>query len=414
MKVLNVFDVTIPVIAGYTIRAKYIVNNLKTIGVDPVVISSLRQPNGPAPELGNIDLPAESHNGITYYRSKDFLTLQGKRKNNLPLLRELYEIRTFSDNIEIAIKKSSPELVHAHSPLLVGYAACKAARKHNIPFVYEIRAFWEDAAVDQGKITEKSVRYRLTRYLETCLLKKADAVSVICEGIKKDILERGIPEEKVFVVPNGVDTKKFIPLVRDEALAEKHSIKGKTVIGYIGTLYNFEGIHHLVEAMRLLKGRDNIVCLVIGYGQAEDKVKSLIEKYKLRDRVRFLGKVPHEEINSYYSIIDILVYPRISRRITELVTPLKPLEAMSMEKTVIASDVGGLRELIQDQKDGLLFRADDPKDLKDKILFLIKNKDIARQLGQTARNSMIQKRSWINIVAEYKRIYEYIFSNVKR
>ena len=414
MKVLHVLDVTIPRIAGYTTRAKYIVDNQRKIGFEPLVISSLRQGSETVSSQEECDLKVDNYDGIQYYRSMDFVLMQGKRKRTLPFIRELQELETFSRNIEIVVKKNKPDMIHAHSPVTVGYAAYKVAKKYNIPFTYEVRAFWEDASVDQGKIKYKSAKYYLIKCMETHLLKKSDAVVVICEGLKKDIIRRGISSEKIFIVPNGVDTEIFVPLDRDESLANQVVDSNQTVIGYIGTMYNFEGIRYLIEAMRLLRDRKDIVCLIVGFGQSEAEVKELIRKNNLQDTIKFLGKVPHENIKSYYSIIDILVYPRISRRITELVTPLKPLEAMSMEKTVIASDVGGLKELIQDQKDGLLFRAEDPQDLKDKILFLIDNKDIARQLGQTARNSMIQKRSWNNIVTEYKSVYEYIFSNVKK
>ena len=407
MKVLNVLDISIPLIIGYTTRARYIVNNLKKLSFDPLVITSLRQPEDSNCEIKGFDLPEGRYDEIPYYRSIDFASGIGRIISRIPFLRELLEINSFAKNIDILIKRIKPELLHAHSPILVGYAAYIAARKHNLPVVYEVRAFWEDAAVDQGKVKQWAFRYRMTRLLETMLFKKADAITVICDGLKRDIIDRGVSEEKIFVVPNGVDTERFVPIKKDEALSNELSLKGKTVVGFIGTLFNFEGIDLLIEGMNLLKDQQDIVCIIVGYGQSEEKVKSLIKKYSLENKVKFLGKIPNEVIESYYSIIDIFIYPRLSFRITELVTPLKPLEAMAMEKTVIASDVGGLRELINDGEDGLTFRAGNVHDLVEKLLYVYNNKTLAGNLGRTARGNMIKNRNWSSITETYKKVYEY-------
>ena len=410
MKTLNVLDITVPLVDGYTTRAKYIVRSLKKLSFDPVVISSPRQPEDPNCKMNGHDLPVGSYNKILYYRSSNFASRKRRKLARIPFLRELLEINAFANNIDILIKRIKPELLHAHSPILVGYSAYKSARKNNLPVVYEIRAFWEDAAVDLGKIQPNSFRYRLIRYLETRLLKKVDAIAVICEGLKKDILQRGILEEKVFVVPNGVDTERFVPRIKDNDLLNKLSIKRKTVVGFIGTMFNFEGIEVLIEAMRLLENHNDVVCLIVGYGQSEKKIKALIKEYGLENRVKFLGKISNEVIESYYSIIDIFIYPRLSFRITELVTPLKPLEAMAMGKTVIASDVGGLKELINDGEDGLLFKSGEAHDLVKKILHVMNNKPLAQKLRQTARKNMVQNRNWTKIAETYKTVYNYACS----
>ena len=407
MKILNVLDITIPLVIGYTTRAKYIVKSLKEISFEPVVISSLRQPEDTNCKKNGFDLPEGHYSEIPYYRSIDFDSRKGRKIAKIPFLGELLEIKLFTKNIDILITRIKPELLHAHSPILVGYAAYKSARKNNLPVVYEVRAFWEDAAVDQGKMKQGSFRYRVIRYLETRLLKKVDAITVICEGLKKDILQRGIPGEKVFVVQNGVDTERFVPIIKDEDLLNKLSLRKKTVIGFIGTLFNFEGIELLIEGMRLLKNHNDIVCVIVGYGQAEEKLKTLIKKYNLEGKVKFLGKISNEVIESYYSIIDIFIYPRLSFRITELVSPLKPLEAMAMGKIVIASDVGGLKELVNDGEDGLLFKAGDTHDLVEKILYVINNETVARKLGRTARKNMVQNRNWTRIAETYKKVYKY-------
>lgn len=407
MKILNVLDISIPTTIGYTTRARYIVNNLKKHSFNPTVISSLRQPNDPNCRSNGFELPEGSYDGIPYFRSVHFTHQKRRCKLKLPFFSELLEVLLFAKNIDILTKRIKPDIIHAHSPVLVGYAAYKAAKMNSLPIVYEVRAFWEDAAVDQGKMAQGSFRYRVIKYLESRLLTKVDAITVICEGIKNDIINRGIPAEKIFVVKNGVDTERFIPLKKDIDLIDKLSLKGKTVVGFIGTLFNFEGLDLLVKGMSQFKDHENVICLIIGYGQSEKRIINLINEYNLTKKVIFLGKIPHKVIESYYSIIDIFVYPRISLRITELVTPLKPLEAMAMGKPVIASDVGGLKELINDGVDGILFKSGDHNELVQKIRYLIQNKDFSQKLGKKARQNMMTDRNWEKTTEIYKKAYSY-------
>lgn len=413
MKILHVLDVSVPIIAGYTIRSKNIVDNQKAIGFDTTVISSLRQSdNRSVGKSDCIGLNYDHIDGISYYRSVDFDSIL-KRFAGKPIVGEVREILTYSRNIELAAKEIKPDIIHAHSPILVGYAAYKAAKRMGIPFVYEIRALWEDAAVDQGKMKPGDPKYKIIRFLETHLIEKTNATVVICEGLKNEIYGRGIPAEKIFVVPNGVESDKFVPLDKDRALTEKYSLEGKTVVGYIGTLFDFEGVDYLVKAVNAIREREDFVCLIMGYGELEDRIKKLIKELKLENKVKFLGKIPHEQINSHYSIIDILVYPRRSKRITEMVTPLKLLEAMSMGKTVIGSDVGGIKELVSDSHSGILFKTDNVDSLVEKLTNVLDNQDLRKSLGVSARESMISGRNWREIARIYKDVYEYTVASAK-
>lgn len=405
--ILHALDTSIPAIGGYTTRARMIVENQKRAGWDPAVITFLRQPR-PVIETGeNGSFPQEEYGGIRYFRSEDWRFARAVRGWGVPVLREVSEMLPFGTTLRRIAQSLASTIIHAHSPILVGYPALRAARRLGIPFVYEIRAFWEDAAVDQKKSAAGSLRYRLTRFLETRLITKSDAVVVICEGLQNDLIERGVKAEKIFIVPNGVDTETFTPIPEDAELRSKLGFSGKTVVGYIGTFYNFEGLRFLIEAMEILRERDDIVCLIVGYGEADNEIRQLVEELGLAHRVHFAGKVPNYKVQSYYSIVDILVYPRISRRITELVTPLKPLEAMAMGKTVLASNVGGLRELITDGQDGILFEPENASDLAEKICHLIDRGDLCRELGCRARESMLAKRSWADLVGHYRDVYDY-------
>ncbi len=305
------------------------------------------------------------------------------------------------------IEQEDFDVVHAHSPSLCGLPAMKAARKKGIPFVYEVRAFWEDAAVDRQRFSEGSLRYRISQKMEQRIFDKADAIVCICEGLRSEIARR-TDRGNIFVVPNGVDTAIFTPRPKSTALLEKYDLQGKTVIGFIGSFFTFEGLSDLICSMAMVSAEDQntTALVVVGGGVEDERVRRLAEDLGLMNRtVIFTGRVPHDQIQDYYSIMDILVYPRISKRITELVTPLKPLEAMAMEKAVVASDVGGLRELIDHEKTGILYKAGDRRDLAEKLMQLAHNKKERKILGKYARQVMLEKRSWDSLIKAYQGIY---------
>jgi len=306
------------------------------------------------------------------------------------------------------IPQIKPDILHAHSPALNGLAALKAGKKHNLPVVYECRAFWEDAAVDHGTTTEGSLRYRLTHTLETHVFKQADAITTICEGLCQDIVKRGIAEDKVTVIPNAVDLEKFkdTESVNPE-LQNKLGLKGKIVLGFIGSFYAYEGLLLLLEALpEIVKKRPDIKLLLVGGGPQEEAVKQKAGELGLDEFVIFTGRVPHDEVQDYYNLVNIFVYPRLPMRLTELVTPLKPLEAMAQGRLVVASDVGGHKELIKDRYNGYLFGANDAHALAETVLALLDNQASWDALRQHGREFVEQQRNWSKSVSFYENVYQ--------
>ena len=230
---------------------------------------------------------------------------------------------------------------------------------------------------DHGTTREGSLRYRLTRQLETWALKRADHVTTICEGLRRDIVSRGIPAERVTVIPNAVDIDSFdVGGMADETLKAKLGLAGTTVIGFIGSFYAYEGLDLLLAALpRIVARLPDIRVLLVGGGPQDAALKAQAKALGLEDKVVFTGRVPHQEVQRYYDLVDVLAYPRHSMRLTELVTPLKPLEAMAQGRVLVASDVGGHKELIEDGKTGVLFRAGNAESLGDAIIRLLAERD---------------------------------------
>ena len=285
-----------------------------------------------------------------------------------------------------------------------------------IPVVYEVRGFWEDAAVSHGTSTEGGVRYRLGRAMETWVLRRADEVTCICEGIYQELVRRKIDPGKITIIPNAVDVSRFQPVGdRDPVLERQLGLSGKKVIAFIGSFYDYEGLDLLVNAMpRLLSAMPDIHLLLVGGGPVERALKTRIAELGIQDKVTMTGRVSNDEVHAYYSLTDILVYPRKSMRVTELVTPLKPLEAMAQKSMFLASDVGGHKELVRDGVTGTLFRADDIEDLVNSLLKLFEQEEQWLAIRDAGREFVENERNWVNSVANIKPVYQRLVAEGKQ
>ena len=218
----------------------------------------------------------------------------------LPVISQLAVIRDLRIRMEPLLDRLSPNLVHAHSPCLNGIAAIWACRSRGIPVVYEMRASWEDAAVDHGSTREGSLRYHLSRALETWTLRAADQVTTICEGLKLDICARaGVPEERVTVVPNAVDPSKFAIIDRPDAgLQASLGLRDRFTIGFIGSFYGYEGLADLIDAMPdILVANHDASLLLVGGGRRMQPCAGVSMTLDLREFVRFTGRVPHNDVH---------------------------------------------------------------------------------------------------------------------
>ena len=209
------------------------------------------------------------------------------------------------------------------------------------------------------------------------------------------------------VSPNGVDLDLFgDPPLPDLELMHKLGLDGAEVIGFVGSYYDYEGLDVLIAAMRVLvAARPKLHLLLVGGGPMEAALKAQAAASGLANHVHFVGRVPHEEVERYYSLIEILVYPRKMMRLTELVTPLKPLEAMAQMRLVAASNVGGHRELIEDGVTGALFAPDDADALAQSVVSLLSHRDMWDERRETARKFVERDRNWSSNISRYEPVY---------
>jgi glycosyltransferase involved in cell wall biosynthesis len=386
---------------GYSIRSQGLISALRGLGYDVTGVTRLGFP-WDEKDAADWDIPVcQTIDDVPYVRLP---TLVDTFRNQ-PIDRF---IEAYSDRVIELAKAYKPAVLHAASNFVTGAAAVRAARQLGIPSVYEVRGLWEITTVARFPYRADTDHYDMTVRAETEVAKEADQVLAITGAVKDLLVQRGVPAEKIEILPNGVDTDRFRPMEPDQALRDELGLNGKVVIGYVGSITVYEGLDYLLRAIAQLDEahRSKLACLIVGDGQERKVLEDLSRSLGLEEIVRFTGRVPHQEVSRYYSVIDITPFPRKGMLVCELVSPLKPFEAMAMGKTLICSDVAALAEIIQDGKTGLLHRKDDPESLAQCIRRILDEPDLRRRLGAAGLEWAGRERDWKVLAERAAETYE--------
>ncbi|MEX2495698.1 MAG: TIGR04063 family PEP-CTERM/XrtA system glycosyltransferase [Woeseia sp.] len=388
MKVLHVLDHSLPIQSGYAFRSASILRALHRAGVESAAVTS--------PKHDSRD--ADTLNGMTYERA-------WRKPLGSGVAGQVACVSQTRARLRELIAAHRPDILHAHSPCLNGLAAMGLG----IPLVYEIRSSWEDAAVSSGTTAEGSLRYRMSALLETTVARRADNVVVLCNGLRDEFQRRGIVAGKITVIGNAVDRSSFRKpdAAGIAVLRTRYHLEGMQVLGFFGSYFAWEGLDNLVRALPLMRQRnDRIAVLLAGSGNEENALRALAYELGVGEHVHFAGRVDHDEMPDYYGLADIMVFPRRKIRIAEMVTPLKPLEAMHFGCLVLASDVGGHRELIEEGRTGILFEPDDPRALAEAVVAAVGDEERAAGIRRRAENYLEAERSWDRMAERYVEVYE--------
>lgn len=392
MKVLHILDHSLPQQSGYAFRSHSILSQLHRAGVE---VSALT-----GPKHGASDQPADKFDGVSYRRAafdagRSFSGPRGQ-VNTIAVMRQAIRERIVGEQFDV---------LHAHSPCLNGVAALG----QGLPLLYEMRSSWEDAAVSSGTTTEGSVRYRLSRMLETWVARRAAAVTVICEGLREELLARGIDDDKIVVVPNALPETMFErpDPTAVAAIRQRYGLESSKIVGFFGSFFEWEGVDQLIEVIGdVARSVPEAHLLLAGGGRQETMLQRMVQERSLQSRVTFAGRIPHDEVRAFYGAADVMAFPRIPHRLTDMVTPLKPLEAMAQGTVVVASDVGGHRELIRNGETGRLFRADSSAALADTLVAALTGDAENAALTRAADSFVRAERRWAVIAERYLPVYE--------
>lgn len=386
--------------AGYATRAHGLMTELRNKGYEFSAMTRLGYPQ----DLRKFrDRPVEQVeyvDNIPYYR----LPTASEGNGFIPLNEYLVK---YADEIIKHCQAHQVGVLHSASNFVNGIATNYAAKALGVKSIYEVRGLWEVTRMSRQPEWQGTEHYEMTKRLETESALYADHVITITEALKDEMVNRGVDKRKITVVPNGVDTSRFGISSRNLELESRLALHGQLVIGYVGSMVDYEGLDLLIKAVEILEARKltGFKLLLIGDGAVKPDLERQVHESGLSDIVIFTGRVPHDSVEHYYSLIDICPFPRKALPVCEMVSPLKPFEAMAMGKVVVSSDVAALAEIIDDGVTGLLHKKDDPEDLANKIRLLIEDHDLRDRLGKSAREWVVAERDWKVIAKRVDTVY---------
>lgn len=387
--------------AGYATRTHGLLSGLNRAGWDVDGVTRLGYPYDMPGNAELPDVPARDEvDGVDYLR-----LLAGReieKKNPLYFYVERYRTA-----LQELAKRERPAIIHAASNHWNGLTAVAAANELGVPSIYEVRGLWEVTRGSRNPEWTKSNMFHYIARMEADAARGATKVFTITNALREEMIARGVDGDKITVLPNGVDSSRFTPIGRDEALAHQLGVHDKTVIGYIGSILDYEGLELLIDAAAELAAvRSDFHVLFVGDGAELERFQDRVRNDGLASVVTFTGRVPHEQVERYYSLVDIAPFPRLPLPVCEMVSPLKPFEAMAMGKAVIASDVAALAEFVTPGVNGLLHTKGDARSLQAELARLLDDPDLRRRTGAQAREWVVANRDWTQISRTVAEAYE--------
>lgn len=381
-------------VSGYTLRTQALLQALRGKGLQ---VACLTRPGYPAdrPDRGPGPLDPVNVDGIDYLRAP------GSRQLSPP---DEYISRAAAA-IEEVLRERRVAVVHAASNYENALPALIAARRCGLPFVYEVRGLWEYTAASRLPGYEQEQRFALERDLETLVARQADHVLAINEELAAELRQRGVPAERISLAPNAAyPDERPLPdpdLRRVLGLPEQ-----AFVVGFAGSMTRYEGLDDLLRALAIVADEvPQLHVLLVGGGESKAELEALARELGLEARVHFAGRVEPARVRDYLALCDCVALPRKPVRVCELVTPLKPLEAMAMGLPLVVSNVAPLRRLVEDGSTGRIHAAGDPDALARCLADLAAQPDLARRMGEAARRKLLAERGWDRVADEVAVVY---------
>ena len=396
-KILHIVTDALPsTSAGYTIRTQEIAVAQRFAGMDPHVSTRLGFPVTAGAIDGRSTVTVD---GVPYHRLLPWV-MPGR-------MDRLYQ--THLKHAARLTERLGPGVLHAASNYANAVIALALRDATGLPVVYEVRGFWEDTWLSRHAANADltlSDRYVRTRALETHCMTAADLVVTLGEAMREEIAGRGVPAENVIIVPNGVSEEFLRPLPDGAALRASLGVKpGEYVVGLVSSLVAHEGIGTLLEAVKILNDRGvRARALIVGDGPERTTLQRQAADLGL-DAI-FTGRVPSAKVRDYHAVLDVFVVPRTPDRVCQLVTPLKPVEAMASGLPVVVSDVRALAEIVHDRETGLLSPSLDAGELADRLQQLLERPDLRAKLGANARHWVARDRTWAHNAIRYREAYQ--------
>lgn len=393
MRILHIFDHVLFLDQDYCSRSLAIIREQRALGweTEQLIVHS--------------DKPGADERDTLTLSDMEFNRLNCRGVlSNVPYLKYGKAFFETKSGLRRLIRQFKPDIMQVHTPAVVGLAALQVGQALDIPVVYELRSLWKDDFHNNDK--PSGWDYQIKQKLETHVIRNANAVTTLCEGLRRTVIDLGVDEKKVCIIPNaGERIASSTKEKHGDNLKSRLGLEGKTLLGYIGGYYSHEGIHLILQSMPImLQGFPEFHLLLIGEGPEEPSLKQLAAELGLSGQVTFLSR--EQNLAHYYDVIDIMIYPRLSTPLSELVPPVNPLQAMANACLVLASDIGGHKELIRHGENGYLFSKGDKNALADVLMEIIEERSAWPQLKKRGKAFIDKERNWTDSVAKYPGFYQ--------
>jgi glycosyltransferase involved in cell wall biosynthesis len=391
---------------GYATRSLGVATGLVQRGHNVVCVTRPGFPLDMKRELAPVDVPLVAEiDGVPYQRVSE------PSRYGLP---EYKYVLAAADRLEAEFRRLDPAFVLAASNYVTGLPSLIAARRLGIPFIYEVRGLWEITRMSRDPAFGESISFDVQRHIEGTLARAADHVFTLTEAMREELIDRGVEAERITLLPNSVDAARFQPAGRDETLAASLGIPGNVpVIGYVGTFVVYEGLEELAAACVQLhrKGHDFRLLLVGNenasgqeLGPITEEILKVVREGGIESKLILTGRVPHDQVESYYSLIDVCPFPRKPWPVCEMVSPMKPLEALALQKAVVVSSVRALAEMVEDGRTGVVFEKGSVSSMADAMEGLINNPQRRRELGEAGREWVMRERAWSQVAERIEAV----------
>jgi glycogen(starch) synthase len=405
MKVIHVLYQSLPHLSGTSIRSRDIIKSQREIGIEAIAVTSPFQK--PFNENSN---GLECLDGIKYYRTynnKGLEVTEGISSLSTKIQKLSY-IFSFTFKLLKILRKENPDVIHAHATFFTAFSAKFCAVICRKPFIYEVRSLWDERQKQLAKSKLQHTQLSVVTKLENAAIKSADHVIVINGHLKENLVSRGIKNE-ISIVKNAVN----LSLIPDSA-KQKASIyldKREIVFGYIGSLTVIEGLPFLIDEFAKLQDQ-KVKLLIFGTGPIQEELSRQIKNGNISN-VEICGKFYPDKVASIYNQVDCIINPRVKNKLSDTVTPLKPLEALGYKKLFIGSDVGGIKQLIKDRETGLLFKAEDSRSFQNVIKYVLDQNSIDEIKGiiENGYKDVKENYSWKANAYVYRKIYDQLLSD---
>lgn len=400
-KVYYVAAMTLPYTnSGYSHRTHNLLSSLRARDVNVCCVSRPGYPHDRGDNQIEEILPCRTVDSVSYE------VLPGPKRTEVTSERYLVES---ADILQSDILQKKPSIIQAASNHENAAPALLAARRLGLPFIYEIRGLWELSSASKKPGWKGSDQFRLHQTLETEVAINADRVFALNEALRDEFIARGVAPDRIEVLPHAIESSDLSSVQRDHELAESLSIDGSEyVFGYFGAMVPYEGLDDLIAAAAIIRNDPTLKFRVIlgGGGSEYNRLVELVRRSGLSDVVDFVGSLSPDEVRRHLSLVDCVVIARKPVEVSEMVTPIKPFEAMDAAKPLIVSSVAPLRELVVAEESGLIFKAGDAGSLADQMKSLVQDPEWGREMGRQARETVCRDYSWDTVVDKLVKAYD--------